>query len=70
MRLHQTYIHVLHLWRPEEDIRFPSTGVTDGCELPFRSCESNLDPGSKPAEPSLQLPIFLKIIIIIIHKDE
>lgn len=69
MHLHQTYIHVYHLCKPGDGIRFPSTGVTDGYELPFRSYEPYLDPASKPAEPSLQLPIFLKIIIII-HKDE
>ena len=25
-------VHALCLWRPEEGVRFPGTGVTDGCE--------------------------------------
>jgi hypothetical protein len=31
------YVHHMHIWclqRPEEDIRFPRIGVTDGCEPP------------------------------------
>lgn len=27
----------------EEGIEFPGTGVTDGCEWPYQSWESNLD---------------------------
>jgi hypothetical protein len=41
-------------------IRFPGTGVTDGCELSFGCWESNLDPLEEQpvpltAEPSLHL---------------
>ena len=32
------------LWRPEEGIRSPGTGVTDGCEPPYGYWESNLGP--------------------------
>ena len=28
-------------WRPEEDIRFPETGFTEGYELPYRFWELN-----------------------------
>jgi hypothetical protein len=49
----------LCLWKPEESIRSPGTGVIDSCELPDGSWESN--PGhykskenSLSVEPPLQ----------------
>ena len=31
-------------WRPDEGIKSPGTGVTDGCQLPRECWESNLSP--------------------------
>ena len=41
------YVHHVNaccLWRPEESIRSPGTGVKDGYELPCGCWESNLGP--------------------------
>lgn len=37
------HIHALCLWRPEEDIGCPETGVNDVCEPPM-GAESNPSP--------------------------
>ena len=44
------------MWRPQEGVRCPGTGVTDGCELPCGCWELNPGPLEKllTAEPSLQ----------------
>lgn len=52
---------VVHAWcpqKPEESIRSPETGVTNGCEPPCRFRNSNMGPLQKQpklltAEPSL-----------------
>lgn len=44
-------IHVWFLWRSEEGVRSPETGVTGGCEPPSGCWESNL--GSLEEHPSL-----------------
>lgn len=40
------YVHHMHalLWRPEEDVGTPRTGVLDGCKLPCGYWEWNLSP--------------------------
>jgi hypothetical protein len=37
-------VNQVHVWcpqRPEEGVRSPSSGVTDGCESPYGEWESN-----------------------------
>ena len=44
------YVHYVHAWclqRPEEDIRSPGTGNTDGFETPYGHWEPKLDVPSK-----------------------
>lgn len=36
------YVHELHVLCPEEGIRSPGTGATNGCEPPYGFWESNL----------------------------
>ena len=48
--------------RPEEGVRSPGTGITEGCELPRGYWELNLGPLEEQpvyltTEPSLQLPM-------------
>lgn len=48
------------LWRPEEGIRCPRSGVTDDCKLACVSWELSLDPTEEQqvlltTEPSFQL---------------
>ena len=43
------YAHEWCMWRSEEDIRFPETEVTKGCEPPCQCWESN--PGSLEEQP-------------------
>lgn len=52
-----TYVQCL--WEPEEGARYPGTGLTDGCERPCESWESNFalmqeQPLFLSAEPTLQ----------------
>ena len=47
------------IWKPEEGVRVPETGVTDGYELPWECWELNPGPLQEqpvlfPAPPSLQ----------------
>jgi hypothetical protein len=58
------YVHHTHqsLWKPEEDIRCPETGVTDNCELLWSCLELTLNPRPEQqrcsfltADPSPQL---------------
>lgn len=42
------YVHIAHAClvprRPEEGVRHPGTGVTDGCKPPYRFQDSNRCP--------------------------
>ena len=45
--LARMFVHHVLVWctpRPEEDIRLPATGVTDGCELPCGCLQLDLGP--------------------------
>jgi hypothetical protein len=37
-------MHALCLYRPEEGVRSPKAGVTNGCDLPYGCWQSNLSP--------------------------
>jgi hypothetical protein len=46
------YTYIVHGWyllRSEEDVRSPGTGVTDGCELPCGTWESELQSSTRAA---------------------
>jgi hypothetical protein len=43
----------MYLYRPEENIGPPESGVTDSCEPPCGCWESNLDPLEKTAKALL-----------------
>ena len=45
------YTYAWFLWRPEEGVLFPGTGVLDGCELPYGPWE--LSPGPLEEQPVL-----------------
>jgi hypothetical protein len=50
-------------WKPEEGVRFPRSGFTDGCELPFGYWEPHPSPLQEQpmlstVQPSLQSPKF------------
>ena len=54
--------------RPEEDIGFPGTGITDVCELLCRWWELNLGPGQKQPElssPESWLQLFSYVCMLI-----
>jgi hypothetical protein len=53
---------VQFLRRPAEGVRYPGTGVTDGCEPPCRCWE--LNPESLEGQP-LSLPLFWEFQVVL-----
>ena len=70
------YVCAWYLWRPEEDVGSPETGITNGFESPCECWELNLGPLQEQmllmAEPSLQpLPpiyILFMLLFLLINK--
>ena len=56
------------IWRPEEGVRAPRTGITDGCELPYGCREWSLEEQPVPltAETSPARALYLFIFYLFV----